>query len=137
MADLYSHHPLLKGGDGSGWGGPQPLAALGAVTRRRASEGSGLAAARARLYVEGDTAAGAGLEVGAATGALKELLRERPASVSDDDLDYLLRQSPEDCREAREGMAAAAENEEDAAERARFVFLARVAELRAGAIVVD
>ena len=40
-----------------------PLAALGAVTRRRASEGSGLAAARARLYVEGDTAAGAGLEV--------------------------------------------------------------------------
>ena len=81
--------------------------------------------------------AGAGLEVGAATGALKELLRQRPPSVSDDDLDYLLRQSPEDCREARPGMAKAAANEKDAAERARFVFLARVAELRAGAIVVD
>ena len=49
----------------------------------------------------------------------------------------MLRQSPEELRTAGPRMAEAAEKEEDAAERARFVFLARVAELRAGAIVVD
>ena len=52
-------------------------------------------------------------------------------------LPYLLRQSPEDCREAHPGIAEAAEHQPDAAEGARLVFLARVAELRAGSIVVD
>ena len=76
-------------------------------------------------------------EVGAATGALKELLQQRPPSVSDDELQFLLRQSPEECLEARLGIAEAAEHEADVGERARLVFLARVAELRAGSIVVD
>ena len=52
-------------------------------------------------------------------------------------LPYLLWQSPEDCREAHPGIAEAAEHQPNAAEGARLVFLARVAELRAGAIVVD
>ena len=83
--------------------------------------------------------AGAGMEVeaGAATGALKELLQQRPPSVSDDELQFLLQQSPEECLEARLGIAEAAEHEADAGERARLVFLARVAELRAGSIMVD
>ena len=76
-------------------------------------------------------------EVGAATGALKELLQQRPPSVSDDELQFLLRQSPEECLEARLGIAEAAEHEADVGERARLVFLARVAELLAGSIVVD
>ena len=76
-------------------------------------------------------------EVGAATGALKELLQQRPPSVSDDELQFLLRQSPEECLEARLGITEAAEHEADVGERARLVFLARVAELLAGSIVVD
>ena len=43
----------------------------------------------------------------------------------------------EECREANVGIADAAEREADAGERARLVFLAKVAELRAGPIVVD
>ena len=68
-------------------------------------------------------------EMGAATGALKELLQQRPASVSDDELQFLLRQSPEECLEARLGITEAAEHEADVGERTRLVFLARVAEL--------
>ena len=75
--------------------------------------------------------------MGAATDALKELLQQRPPSVSDDELQFLLQQSPEECLEARLGIAEAAEREADVGERARLVFLARVAELRAGSIVVD
>ena len=50
---------------------------------------------------------------------------------------YLLRQSPEDFREAHPGITEVAEHQPNAAEGARLVFLARVAELRAGSIVVD
>ena len=50
---------------------------------------------------------------------------------------HLLRQSPDDCREAHPGIAEAAEHQPDAAEGVRLVFLARVAELRAGAFVVE
>jgi len=59
---------VVESGDVSLWCDPLlrpkgPLAALGAVTRRRASEGGGMAAARARLYVEGDCrGAGCGAE---------------------------------------------------------------------------
>ena len=59
---------IVESGDVSLWCDPLlrpkgPLAALGAVTRRRASEGGGMAAARARLYVEGDCrGAGCGAE---------------------------------------------------------------------------
>ena len=83
---------------------------------------------------EAEAGAGMEAEVGAATGALKELLQQRPPSVSDDELQFLLQQSPEECLEARLGIADAAEHEADAGERARLVFLARVAELRAGSV---
>ena len=93
--------------------------------------------AEAEAEAEAEATAGAEAEVGAATGALNELLQQRPPSVSDDELQFLLRQSPEECLEARLGIAEAAEREADVGERARLVFIARVAELRAGSIVVD
>ena len=77
------------------------------------------------------------LETHGPDAPLKELLLQRPPSVSDDELQFLLRQSPEECLEARLGIAEAAEHEADVGERARLVFLARVAELLAGSIVVD
>ena len=84
---------------------------------------------RTYLVLPEDMSAASTGEVGAATGALKELLQQRPASVSDDELQFLLRQSPEECLEARLGITEAAEHEADVGERARLVFLARVAEL--------
>ena len=72
---------------------------------------------------------GAEAEAGAATGALKELLQQRPPSVSDDELQFLLRQSPEECLRAHLGIAEAAEHEANAGERARLVFLARAASI--------
>ena len=76
-----------------------------------------------------EVGAGAEAEAGAATGAVKELLQQRPPSVSDDELQFLLRQSPEECLEAYLGIAEAAEHEADAGERARLVFLARAASI--------
>ena len=90
--------------------------------------------ARWTLPEESEAGAGAGAEAGEATGALEELLQQRPPSVSDDELQFLLRQSPEECLEAYLGIAEAAEHEADLGERARLAFLARVAELRAGSV---
>ena len=75
--------------------------------------------------------------VGGHAQLLQELLQQRPPSVSDDEVQFLLQKSPEECLEARPGITEAAEQQADVGERARLVFLARVAELRAGSIMVD